>query len=128
MDDLSDCSLQLQYCEFISSSSNLPKQGVFMFEVGCPHCSNNLTLGQRKGLLIHTAIFCKYCARPIRVKKVSDYLNSITIGVVCGIVFSAFSDFSTTEVILIALFIVLFFQRFLNIFYSLEAANNDDLL
>ena len=99
-----------------------------MFEVECPHCSNNLTLRQRKGLLVHTAISCKYCAKPIRVKKVSDYLNAAAIGVLCGIIFSAFSDFSTSQVILIAIVIVLIFQRFLNVFYGLEAANNGDLL
>jgi len=96
-----------------------------MFEVVCPHCSNKLSLRQRKGLLTRIAIFCQYCAKPIRVKKVSDYLNTIAIGVVCGIIFSTFS---TTVVIIIAIFVVFIFQRFLNIFYGLEAANNDDLL
>mgnify|MGYP006928184087 CR=1 FL=1 len=99
-----------------------------MFEVPCPHCKSKLSLKQRKGLLFHVAIFCLYCAKPIKIKEVSIHLNSITIGVVCGILFSAFSNYSTGMVMVLAAVIGIFIQPFLNIFYSLVVAETEDLL
>ncbi len=99
-----------------------------MFSVPCPHCHGQLSLSQRKGLLVHAAIFCIYCAKPIKIKETSQFLNSITIGVVCGILFAAYTNYSTGTVILLASVISLFFQRYLNILYSLEPAENEDLM
>ncbi len=99
-----------------------------MFSVSCPHCNRQLSLSQRKGLLFHAAIFCIYCAKPIKIKEISQLLNSLTIGVVCGILFTAFTNYSTGTVILLASVISLFFQRYLNILYSLEPAENEDLM
>ena len=99
-----------------------------MFKVKCPHCKSKLSLNQRKGLLRAVAIYCTYCAKPIKIKEGSQYLNSIAIGVLIGGLLAILTSLSMTYVMVIAGLFGAFFQRYLDILFSLKVAKDEELL
>lgn len=99
-----------------------------MFEEPCPHCNKKLSLNQRRGLLVRAAIFCVYCANPIRINLKNQYLNSVALGVLVGGLLALVTNLSTEIVIICGVLSSIFLQRFLDIFFSLEKAKESDLL
>jgi len=99
-----------------------------MFGEPCPHCKKKLSINQRKGLLNHIAIYCRYCAKPIKIKDTHQLLNSVAIGVICGGSLGILTDLKIEYLAMVSALISVFFQRYLDIFYSLEIASESDLL
>jgi hypothetical protein len=97
-----------------------------MLDAECPRCQKKLSLRDRKGLLYHHAIYCKYCAKPIKIKEISSLINTIMIGVVLGVVLSLYTNLSSIELGILCAFVVVLFQRFIDIFLPLEPARNED--
>jgi phage FluMu protein Com len=96
-----------------------------MLEVQCPHCKKLLSLRQRKGLIIQSSIHCIYCNRLVRIRLNSIYLNSWFLGTILGIAMYLFLKSSLPLIICTSLFVGFVFQRFIDIFYSLESAEDD---
>lgn len=96
-----------------------------MFKVSCPHCNKMLNLHHRKQLILQSAINCIYCNRLVKVKEKSSYANSWFIGALLGISMSIFLEFDIQTIIVVTLVVVFIFQRFIDIFYSLESAEED---
>ena len=96
-----------------------------MLDVNCPHCHKVLTLTNRKGLLFGPSISCIHCYRLVKVKEESGIVNSWFLGTFLGISMKFFFDVNIQTIIVVTLVVVFGFQRFMDIFYSLESAEDD---
>lgn len=96
-----------------------------MFDVQCPHCKKGLTITQRKGLIIQPSIRCAFCHKSIKIREKAALLNSWFLGTILGIMMQVFWQMSLDLIICTVLFVVFFIQPFIDIFYSLEPAEDD---
>lgn len=96
-----------------------------MFDVQCPHCKKTLTIRQRKGLIIQPSIRCIFCHKSIKISENATFLNSWFLGTILGISMQLFLNSSLPFIICTALFVCFFLQPFIDIFYSLEPAEDD---
>ena len=98
-----------------------------MFETPCPECKKKLTLKHRINLLFHSFTYCYFCNKQIKIKFVPQILNSAAIGVLFGGSLALITELSLNKVILITAIVVIVFQRFIDIFFSLTSSKDNDL-
>ena len=98
-----------------------------MLKIECPQCGKLLSLRQRKGLLFQSSIRCTYCSSSLKVKEKARFFNSWFLGSILGITMSLFLKATLPVIIITVLLTVFFLQGLIDIFYSLEPENDEDL-
>jgi|GEM_PF-5734733 len=97
-----------------------------MLEVKCPHCKKNISLMQRKGLVFLSFITCIYCHKKVQSNKLFRDINSGSLGISIYFVGeSFFPDVSKMLVLCMGLTFIVCFQGILDIFFTLESAEDD---
>lgn len=93
--------------------------------VNCPHCKASLSLFQRRWITLKPVIECHFCNGLVSVKKVSGYINSAVLGVAASIASDFFPYIDMSIKFIVAIFLIILLQGFLDIFYSLESAEEE---
>jgi hypothetical protein len=98
------------------------------FEVECPHCNNPLKLTERLGLIWQCYDQCKFCNQLFQVKRRRIYTNAAVIGTMTGLMSHILMRNELWQSVLLSVLLVVVFQRFVDVFYSLEAVNDDSFI
>lgn len=66
---------------------------------------------------------CKHCLKPFQVKRKTIHLHAAFLGTVIGVTARAALGASILECVIYSVLFVVVFQRFIDFFYDLEAAD-----
>jgi len=99
-----------------------------LFEVACPHCSQPLKLSERTGLIWHCYDQCRYCQQYFQVKRRRIMTNAAVIGWMIGLLSHIILQIEIWQSVLLSVTLVVVFQRFVDLLYSLEPVNDDSFL
>jgi NAD-dependent SIR2 family protein deacetylase len=95
-----------------------------MFKKHCPNCSNKITIAEIKEFAILGEFQCPYCRKTLEVAKPIVFFNAILVGGAIGIFLGAFTELSIAIIITITIFISLFFQWILDLFFTLSVKDD----
>jgi hypothetical protein len=110
----------------MSLQNCLPKLGLHMLKVQCPHCKKLLSLVQRKGLVFLPFITCVHCHKKVQSNKRFRDVNSAMLGIFTYSVGGAFfPDVSKMLILCLGLTFIVCFQGVFDIFFTLESAEDD---
>lgn len=97
-------------------------------QVACPHCSQLLRLSERTGLIWHCYDQCRYCQQYFQVKRRRILTNAAVIGWMIGLLSHIILQIEIWQSALLSVILVVVFQRFVDLLYSLEPVNDDSFI
>lgn len=95
-----------------------------MLRQNCPCCKNQISFLERLVLIYRFYGTCKYCGKDYLPNKNAMIISSAVLGTISGITGAAFLKLDTFTLFIFCTFIVVLFQRLINIFYTLEAVDD----
>ncbi|NMP31797.1 hypothetical protein HII17_09495 [Thalassotalea sp. M1531] len=97
----------------------------------CPHCEKKIPNKSLRNLQNNRAIYCPFCAKPIRINQKSIILTVAIFSGIAGIIGKDLFNVSLmTGLLIVVSFAILFsliYLRFIGIYFPLECAENEDL-
>lgn len=99
-----------------------------LLDVACPHCGHSLKLSERTGLIWDCYDQCRYCQQYFQVKRRRILTNAAVIGWMIGMFSHIVLQNEIWQSVLLSVTLVVVFQRFVDLLYSLEPVNDDSFL
>jgi hypothetical protein len=95
-----------------------------MYSQSCPNCRARLNFRDCVPMVYRGFGVCKYCCKPFQVKRRTLKINAVISGIVVVVLARSILDASLLECMIYSLVFMLVFQRFIDFFYALEAADD----
>lgn len=96
-----------------------------MFSRQCPCCNKSIAFKHIRQYRKNKRFDCPHCQQSLTVKFLDQLINSLLVGYAMGAILAKSTDLSKGVVITMIVFVVLMWQKYMDMFFSLTKAEDE---